>query len=54
MLQRRRYQNNSKFVIDCSRLYNIVNHPSYDSESFRSLVIDFKGKGFQAYVFTFG
>ncbi|MGN6559150.1 MAG: redoxin family protein [Candidatus Nitrosocosmicus sp.] len=46
--------NNSKFVIDYPRLYNIVNHQSYDNESFHSLVIDVKGKGFQAYTFTFG
>jgi len=47
-------KNNSKFVIDYPRLYNIVNHQSYDDEDFHSLVIDVKGKGFQAYVFTFG
>jgi hypothetical protein len=46
--------NNSKFVIDYPRLYNIVNHQSYGNESFHSLVIDVKGKGFQAYTFTFG
>lgn len=45
-------QNNSKFTIDGSRLYNIVNHQTYDD--FHSLIIDVKGKGFQAYVFTFG
>ena len=47
-------KNDSKFVIDYPRLYNIVNHQSYDDEDFHSLVIDVKGKGFQAYVFTFG
>jgi hypothetical protein len=47
-------KNDSKFVIDYPRLYNIVNHQSYDNEGFHSLVIDVKGKGFQAYVFTFG
>jgi len=46
--------NDSKFVIDYPRLYNIVNHQSYDDEDFHSLVIDVKGKGFQAYAFTFG
>ena len=44
----------SKFAIDYPRLYNIVNHQSYGDEGFHSLVIDIKGKGFQAYVFTFG
>ena len=47
-------KNDSKFVIDYPRLYNIVNHHSYDNEGFHSLVIDVKGKGFQAYAFTFG
>jgi hypothetical protein len=47
-------KNDSQFVIDYPRLYNIVNHHSYGDESFHSLVIDVKGKGFQAYVFTFG
>jgi thioredoxin family protein len=46
-------ENDSKFVIDYPRLYNIVNHQSY-GEDFHSLIIDVKGKGFQAYVFTFG
>jgi thiol-disulfide isomerase/thioredoxin len=46
--------NNSQFVIDYPRLYNIVNHQSYYDDGFHSLVIDVKGKGFQAYVFTFG
>ena len=45
--------NDSKFVIDYPRLYNIVNHQSY-GDDFHSLIIDVKGKGFQAYVFTFG
>jgi thiol-disulfide isomerase/thioredoxin len=47
-------KNDSKFVIDYPRLYNIVNHHSYDNEDVHSLVIDVKGKGFQAYAFTFG
>jgi thiol-disulfide isomerase/thioredoxin len=47
-------KNDSKFVIDYPRLYNIVNHQSYDNEDFHSLVIDVNGKGFQAYAFTFG
>jgi len=47
-------KNDSKFVIDYPRLYNIVNHHSYDNEDFHSLVIDVNGKGFQAYAFTFG
>ena len=47
-------KNDSKFVIDYPRLYNIVNHKSYDNEDFHSLAIDVKGKGFQAYAFTFG
>ncbi len=46
-------KNDSQFVIDYPRLYNIVNHQSYDDD-FHSLIIDVKGKGFQAYVFTFG
>jgi thiol-disulfide isomerase/thioredoxin len=46
-------KNNSQFVIDFPRLYNIVNHQSYD-EDFHSLIIDVKGKGFQAFAFTFG
>lgn len=45
--------NYSKFVVDEPRLYNIVNHQSYDNAS-HSLLIDIKGKGLQAYVFTFG
>jgi thiol-disulfide isomerase/thioredoxin len=47
-------ENGSKFAIDYPRLYNIVNHQSYDDEGFHSLTIDVKGKGFQAYAFTFG
>jgi thiol-disulfide isomerase/thioredoxin len=46
--------NDSKFVVDYPRLYNIVNHQSYGNEDFHSLIIDVKGKGFQAFVFTFG
>ncbi|MEJ7642859.1 MAG: redoxin family protein [Candidatus Nitrosocosmicus sp.] len=46
-------KNDSKFIIDGPRLYNIVNHPSYSGGA-HSLLIDIKGKGFQAYVFTFG
>ncbi|TVP40993.1 redoxin family protein [Candidatus Nitrosocosmicus arcticus] len=45
--------NNSKFIANEPRLYNIVNHQSYSSGN-HSLLIDIKGKGFQAYVFTFG
>ncbi len=44
--------NDNKFIIDGPRLYNLVNHQSYDGT--HSLLIDIKGKGFQAYVFTFG
>jgi len=47
-------ENDSKFVIDYPRLYNIVNHQSYGDDDFHSLTIDVKGKGFQAYAFTFG
>ncbi len=46
-------KNESKFIIDGPRLYNIVNHPSYSGGA-HSLLIDIKGKGFQAYAFTFG
>jgi thiol-disulfide isomerase/thioredoxin len=46
-------KNESKFTIDGPRLYNIVNHPSYSGVA-HSLLIDIKGKGFQAYAFTFG
>jgi thiol-disulfide isomerase/thioredoxin len=45
--------NHSTFVIDYPRLYNIVNHQSYDERT-HSLIIDVKGNGFQAYAFTFG
>ena len=41
-----------KLLIDGPRLYNIANHQSYDGT--HSLIIDIKGKGFQAYTFTFG
>ncbi len=41
-----------KLLIDGPRLYNIANHQSYDGT--HSLTIDIKGKGFQAYTFTFG
>lgn len=44
---------NSEFTIDEPRLYNIVNHQSYSSEN-HTLLVDIKGKGIQAYVFTFG
>ncbi len=46
-------KNDSKFVIDYPRLYNIVNHQSY-GDDFHSLTIDVIGRGFQAYAFTFG
>jgi thiol-disulfide isomerase/thioredoxin len=46
-------ENGSQFVIDYPRLFNIVNHQSYDDE-FHSLILDVKGKGFQAHAFTFG
>jgi hypothetical protein len=45
--------NNSEFTIDEPRLYNIVNHQSYSSDN-HTLLVDIKGKGIQAYVFTFG
>ncbi|MDN5846684.1 MAG: redoxin domain-containing protein [Candidatus Nitrosocosmicus sp.] len=44
--------NNSKFIANEPRLYNIVNHQSYNSDN-HTLLIDIKGKGFQACVFTF-
>ncbi len=44
---------NSKFIANEPRLYNIVNHKSYSGD-YHTLLIDIKGKGFQAYVFTFG
>ena len=46
-------KNDSKFVIDFPRLFNIVNHQSYDDD-FHPLIIDVRGKGFQAFAFTFG
>ncbi len=46
-------ESDSQFVIDYPRLYDIVNHQSYDDD-FHSLIIDVKGKGFQAFAFTFG
>jgi len=46
-------ENNGNFMVNEPRLYNIVNHPSYD-DSYHPLLIDVKGKGLQAYVFTFG
>ncbi len=44
--------NDSKFIIDGPRLYNIVNHPSYNGSHL--LVMDIKGKGFETFAFTFG
>jgi thiol-disulfide isomerase/thioredoxin len=40
-----------KFTIDGQRLYNLSMHDDY---GVHSIVIDVKGKGFQAYTFTFG
>lgn len=40
-----------KFTIDGQRLYNLSTHDDYGAHS---IVIDIKGKGFQAYTFTFG
>jgi thiol-disulfide isomerase/thioredoxin len=40
-----------KFTIDGQRLYNLSVHDNYGAHS---IVIDVKGKGFQAYTFTFG
>jgi thiol-disulfide isomerase/thioredoxin len=40
-----------KFTIDGQRLYNLSMHDDYGAHS---IVIDIKGKGFQAYTFTFG
>jgi thiol-disulfide isomerase/thioredoxin len=37
--------------IDGQRLYNIATHPKYGNHY---IVLDVKGKGFQAYTFTFG
>ena len=42
---------NGQFSIDGQRLYNIANHDSYGNHY---IVLDVKGKGFQAYTFTFG
>lgn len=39
------------FKIDGQRLYNLALHNDYNAHS---IVIDVKGKGFQAYTFTFG
>ena len=40
-----------KFKADGQRLYNLSTHDDYGTHS---IVIDIKGKGFQAYTFTFG
>ena len=40
-----------KFALDGQRLYNLSMHDDYGAHS---TVIDIKGKGFQAYTFTFG
>jgi thiol-disulfide isomerase/thioredoxin len=40
-----------KFTIDGQRLYNLSTNDDYGAHS---IVIDVKGKGFQAYTFTFG
>jgi thiol-disulfide isomerase/thioredoxin len=40
-----------RFAIDGQRLYNLSLHDDYGAHS---IVIDVKGKGFQAYTFTFG
>jgi hypothetical protein len=40
-----------KFTIDGQRLYNLSIHDDYGAHY---MVIDIKGKGFQAYTFTFG
>jgi thiol-disulfide isomerase/thioredoxin len=45
--------NNSQFIVSEPRLYNIVNHQSYSKDN-HTLLVDVNGKGFQAYVFTFG
>lgn len=41
----------SKFITDGQRLYNLAMHNDYNSHS---IIIDIKGKGFQLYTFTFG
>ena len=43
--------NNSQFEIDYPRLYNIVNHQSYNEDGFHSLVIDVKGKGLSTCIY---
>jgi len=43
--------NDSKLIIVHPRMYNLAMHDSY---GIHSLMIDVKGKGFQAYTFTFG
>lgn len=40
-----------KFTTDDQRLYNLSTHDDYGAHY---IVIDIKGKGFQAYTFTFG
>ena len=40
-----------RFAIDGQRLYNLLMHDNYGAHS---IVIDVKGRGFQAYTFTFG
>ncbi|HET7243131.1 MAG TPA: thiol-disulfide isomerase, partial [Nitrososphaeraceae archaeon] len=42
---------NGLFKIDGQRLYNIADHADYGNHY---IIIDAKGKGFQAYTFTFG
>jgi thiol-disulfide isomerase/thioredoxin len=42
---------NGQFSIDGQRLYNIASHDNYGNHY---IVLDVKGKGFQAYTFTFG
>ena len=43
--------NDSKLIFVHPRMYNLAMHDSY---GIHSLMIDVKGKGFQAYTFTFG
>jgi hypothetical protein len=40
-----------KFLIDGQRLYTLSMHDGYGNHS---LILDVKGKGFQAYAFSFG
>jgi hypothetical protein len=40
-----------QLIIDGQRLYNIAKHQDYGNHY---VVLDVKGKGFQAYTFTFG